>query len=77
MDLELVGELSGVETIAVNLSIRENADLTARYGGRRWRRLKAFAKVRLPNGNVRQAELHSYEVHGVGQRKFKIKRFVD
>jgi hypothetical protein len=34
MDFELIGELSDVETIAVNLSIRENADLKARYGGR-------------------------------------------
>jgi hypothetical protein len=77
MDFELVGELSGVETIAVNLSIRESADLKARYGGRRWRKLKAFAKVRLPNGNVRQAEVHWYEARGVGRRKFKIKRFLD
>jgi hypothetical protein len=35
MDFELVGELADVETIAVNLSIRESADLKARYGGRR------------------------------------------
>jgi hypothetical protein len=36
MDFEIIGELTDVETIAVNLSIRENADLKARYGGRRW-----------------------------------------
>lgn len=77
MDFELVGELSGVETIAVNLSIRESADLKARYGGRRWRKLKAFGTVRLANGNVRQAEVHWYEAHGVGRRKLKIKRFLD
>jgi len=30
MDFELIGEISDVETIAVNLAIRENADLKAR-----------------------------------------------
>jgi hypothetical protein len=77
MDFEIIGELSGIETIAVNLSIRENADLKARYGGRRWRKLKGIATVRLPNGNVRRAEVHWYEAHGIGKRKMKIKRLLD
>ncbi len=58
MDFEIIGELSDVETIAVNLSIREHADLKARYGGQRRRKLKGIASVRLPNGHVRQAEIH-------------------
>jgi hypothetical protein len=77
MDFELIGELSEVETIAVNLSIRENADLKARHGGRRWRKLKGVGAVRLSNGNIRRAELHWYEAHGVGKRKMKIKRLLD
>jgi hypothetical protein len=77
MDFELVGELAEVETIAVNLSIRENADLKARYGGRRWRKLKGVGMVRLGNGNVRRAEVHWYEAHGIGRRKMKIKRLLD
>jgi hypothetical protein len=77
MDFELVGELADVEIIAVNLSIRENADLKARYGGRRWRKLKGIGPVRLPSGNVRRAEIHWYEAHGVGKRKMKIKRLLD
>ncbi|MFI5458005.1 MAG: hypothetical protein ACHRXM_21405 [Isosphaerales bacterium] len=77
MDFEIVGELSGVETIAVNLSIRENVDLKARYGGRRWRKLKGIGTIRLANGNVRRAEVHWYEAHGVGKRKMKIKRLLD
>jgi len=77
MDFELIGELSDVETIAVNLAIRENADLKARYGGRRWRKLKGVGTVRLSNGNVRRAEIHWYEAHGVGRRKMKIKRLLD
>jgi hypothetical protein len=77
MDFELVGELSDVETIAVNLGIREQADLKARYGGRRWRKLKGVATVRLASGNLRSAEVHWYEAHGVGRRKMKIKRLLD
>ncbi|WP_165228783.1 hypothetical protein [Aquisphaera insulae] len=77
MDFELFGDLSDVETIAVNLSIRENADLKARYGGRRWRKLKGIATVRLASGSVRRAEVHWYEAHGVGRRKMKIKRLLD
>ena len=38
MDFEIVGEVVNVETIAINLSIRERIDLRARYGGRRWRK---------------------------------------
>ena len=77
MDFELIGSLSDVETIAVNLSIREDAGLKARYGGRRWRKLKGIGTVRLPNGNVRRAEIHWYEAHGVGKRTMKIKRLLD
>jgi hypothetical protein len=77
MDFELIGELSDVETIAVNLAVRENADLKARYGGRRWRKLKGVGAVRLPNGSIRRAEVHWYEAHGVGKRKLKIKRLLD
>jgi len=77
MDFELVGELTNIETIAINLSIRERASLKERYGGRRWRKLKGVAIVRLPNGHVRTAEVHWYEAHGVGKRKLKIKRFLD
>ncbi len=77
VDFELVGELSNIETIAVNLAIRENADLKARYGGRRWRKLKGIGSVRLASGSVRLAEAHWYEAHGVGKRKLKIKRLLD
>jgi hypothetical protein len=76
MDFELVGELSAIETIAVNLAIRERDSLKHQYGGR-WRKLKGVALVRLVNSNVRRAEVHWYEAHGVGRRKMKIKRFLD
>ena len=77
MDFEILGELSVVEIIGVNLSVRESADLKARYGGRRWRKLKGISTVRLASGSVRRAELHWYEAHGVGKRKMKIKRLLD
>jgi len=74
---ELLGEIRRSETIAVNLSIRERKNLEARFGGRRWRKLKGVGLVRFPNGEVRHAELHWYEAHGVGRRKIKIKRVLD
>jgi hypothetical protein len=77
MDFEIVGAITEIETIDVNLSIRELAGLKEKYGGKRWRKLKGVATVRLPNENVRKAELHWYEAHGVGKRKMKIKRFLD
>ena len=77
MDFELIGDLSDIELIAVNLSIRENADLKARHGGRRWRKLKGVGSARLANGSIRRAEFHWYESHGVGRRKMKIKQLLD
>jgi hypothetical protein len=77
MYFEQVGDLTGVETIAVNLSIRERASLKGHYGGGRWRKLKGIGLVRLRSGTVRHAEIHWYEAHGVGKRKLKIKRFLD
>jgi len=76
-DFELVGEITEIQTIAVNLSIREKDLLRERYGGKRWRKLKGVALVRLVTGNVRRAEVHWYEAHGVGRRKMKIKQFLD
>ena len=77
MDFEIVGAITDIETIAVHLSIRELSSLKEKFGGKRWRKLKGVANVRLPSGNLRQAELHWYEAHGVGKRKMKIKRFLD
>lgn len=76
-DFEIIGDLTDIEVIAVNLSIRELQRLKADFGGRRWRKLKGVGLVRFPNGDVRQAELHWYEAHGVGRRKMKVKRILD
>jgi hypothetical protein len=76
-DFELLSALMDIETIAVNLSIRERQQLRAQFGGRRWRKLKGVGRVRFPNGAVRLAELHWYEAHGIGRRKMKVKRVLD
>ena len=55
-DFELLGEVTRIEVIAVNLSIRERKRLKAQFGGRRWRKLKGVARVRLANEEVRTAE---------------------
>ncbi len=77
VDFELLGDVEDIEPVAVNLSIRERKNLKARFGGRRWRKLKGVALVLFPNGEVRRAELHWYEAHGVGRRKMKVKRVLD
>ncbi|ASC73405.1 hypothetical protein XM38_043720 [Halomicronema hongdechloris C2206] len=74
---ELIGGLTDIEVIAVNLSIRELQRLKDAFGGRRWRKLKGVGLVRFPNGEVRRAEVHWYEAHGIGRRKMKVKRVLD
>lgn len=77
MDFHLLGDIQDIEPIAANLSIRDRKNLKDRFGGRRWRKLKGVALVRFPNGEVRRAEVHWYEAHGVGRRKMKVKRVLD
>ena len=74
---ELLTEITGIETIAVGSTIRDLHRLIESYGAGRWRKLKGNATVRLENGRIRRAELHWYEVHGIGKRDFKIKRYLD
>jgi len=73
----LVGPITDVETIATGSGIRELARLRRRYGRARWRKRKGIAQVELPDGVIRAAEVHWYEATGVGQREFKIKRYLD
>ena len=73
----MVGPITDVETIATGSGIRELARLRRRYGRARWRKRKGIAQVELPDGVIRVAELHWYEATGVGQREFKIKRYLD
>lgn len=77
MNFEIIGTIKNIEVIAVTNSIRELPQLRAKYGQGRWRKLKGIAQVILENGNIRLAEIHWYEAHGIGKRKLKIKHFLD
>lgn len=68
MYFEIVGTVTEGETIASGRGIKTLARLRKRYGGRRWRKLKGVAAVRLASGRIRRAEVHWYEAHGVGRK---------
>ena len=73
----IVSPLTVIENIAISRSIRELRRLRRRHGGRRLRKVKGSAQVELLNGEVRLAELHWYEAHGIGKKEIKIKRLLD
>lgn len=75
-ELEILGEIAGVQVIATGSSIRDLARLRRRYGQGRWRKLKGYAVVRLPDESVWRAEVHWYEAHGIGKRDIKVKRLL-
>ncbi len=77
MYFEVIGEIEEIETISIGGGIRDIMRLQRQFGRARWRKLKGFAVVRLQRGNMRKAELHWYEAHGIGRKKMKIKRFLD
>lgn len=77
MQFEIVGEITDVEIIATSNSIRILPILRKRYGAGRWRKLKGTARVRLSNGELRQAEMHWFEAHDICKKKMRIKRFLD
>jgi hypothetical protein len=74
---DVVGQIEGIEIIAVGSSIRELAYLQKVHGTGRWRKLKGTARIRLPNGRIRRVELHWYEAHGIGRKDVKIKCYLD
>ena len=74
---EVVGEINHIQTIAAGAGIRQLARLRKLYGPGRWRKMKGEALIRLGSGQLRRAELHWYEAHGVGKRNMKFKRYLD
>jgi uncharacterized membrane protein YidH (DUF202 family) len=74
---EIVGRITSVAVIATGRGIRRLAELRETHGEGHWRKLKGIATVRLGDGTTRYAEIHWYEAHGIGRRRFKIKRFLD
>ena len=75
-EIEVISEVTDIETIVVGRSIRELDRLQRMYGRGRWRKLKGFATVRLPDDTIVFAEIHWYEAHGIGKKDFKIKRII-
>jgi hypothetical protein len=69
VDFEIMGEIAGVESIAVGPGIRNLRRLRKRYGPGRWRKCKGFAKIRLPNGELELAEIHWYAAAGIGKQR--------
>ncbi len=76
MRFDIISPIVNIEIIAVGQSIRELPRLQKIYGVGRWRKLKGFATVQQPNGNVFYAEIHWYEAHGIGKKEYKIKRII-
>ena len=65
------------QTIVAGRRIRQLGRLRKLYGTGRWRKMKGEAWIRLGSGELRRAELHWYEAHGVGKRNMKFKRYLD
>ena len=76
MEFNVIGDITGTQTIATSTGIRELGRLRKRYGRGRWRKRKGFAEIRLPSGEIVQAELRRYEATGIGKREMKIKAFI-
>lgn len=77
LHFEIVGAIGNVEVVAVGRRIRQFERLKKLYGEGRWRKMKGEASIRLASGELRRAELHWYEVHGIGTRNMKFKRYLD
>ena len=78
-DLEIIGDIERVETIARGTSLRDRRRLAELYGEHRrnqWRKMKGFAIVKLPDGEVMRAEVHWYEADGIGRREMKVKNLL-
>lgn len=75
-DFRIIGEIKGIETIAVGRSVYGRRYLERVYGKGRWRKMKGVATVQLADGTICEAEIHWFEAHGIGRRDFKIKRLI-
>ena len=74
MNFEIISEITNIEIIAVDKSIREIERLREDYGSGRWRKMMGIATIRRPDGSARVVELHWYEEGSIGKREIKIKR---
>jgi hypothetical protein len=75
-EIEVISEITEIEIIAIGNSIHDLDRLQRKHGRGRWRKLKGFANVRLPDNTTCYAEIHWYEAHGIGKRDIKVKRIL-
>jgi hypothetical protein len=74
--LEILSEITDIETIATGRGVHIRRFLERTYGNGRWRKMKGIATVHLADGTICEAEIHWFEAHGIGRRDFKIKRVI-
>ena len=77
MHFELVSEIRESETFATGNAIRELPRLRKAYGQGRWRKRKGFATIKLPSGEICEADIHWYEATGLARFELKIKDILD
>lgn len=77
MDFEILGKINDVEVIAVGSKIRILTFLQQEFGRGRWRKLKGIAQIKLSDGEIRLAEVHWFEAHGIGKKFLRIKHYLD
>ena len=77
MRFEIVGQITDIEIIAVGSGIRILPFLRRKFGRGRWRKLKGKTYVRLENDEIKFAEIHWFEAHGIGKKLMRIKTFLD
>jgi hypothetical protein len=70
----ILGALNNVQVIAEGRGVKIRKFLCERYGGSHWRKMKGVARVEKDDGWIGDAEIHWFEVHGVGRVCWKIKR---
>ena len=76
MDFEIVGDLADVETIATGRGIRELPRLPPLV----WQgplEENQGRRADLRDRRIRLAERHWYEAHGIGNKEFKRKKYLD
>jgi hypothetical protein len=77
IDFELYGGIKSAETIARvrrSASFLNSRSASAEVVGENEKELPMFDSVMV---TIRLAEIHWYEVHGIGKVRMKIKRYLD
>jgi len=68
MDFEIISYIENQETFATGKGIGELSRLQRIYGKGKWRKRKGIADVKLSDGSIVRAELHSCEATSIGKK---------